>query len=482
MYSFSEAFSPFLLVAAGSGSLLGIIWGAMPGLSPVMAMAILLGLTYKMGTPVAITFLLSTFIGSNYGGSISAITMNIPGTPDSVPTQMAGFPLAKRGQAGLALGTALTSCTVGSWFGTLALIALVPVLLDIALRFTSWEMALLFLWAVSLGGALTAGESPIKGWISGWVGLLIALIGREEIYGYERFTFGSMHLLLGLSLVASVIGTFGIVEIIDSLSEPIPYCLPERVGKIAPLPREFFRYWRSIVRSNIVGLLIGTLPAAGATMSAFVSYGLGERATGKKFSDGDLEGIVCSEVAGNSNIGGALLPTLVLGIPGSAGTAMFMAALNLHGVIVGPMIEREQPGIMYFIYGSLFVANFAMYFIGLAIIKPTVKLFSLPREILFPIITLICVTGAYLENSDMFDVYVMFGFGLLALVMRKTGFPVAPMILGIILGDMLDGNLRRAMVTFEGLTIWEILSRPIGTAILIILILTFVRSLYKRGK
>jgi putative tricarboxylic transport membrane protein len=209
---------------------------------------------------------------------------------------------------------------------------------------------------------------------------------------------------------------------------------------------------------------------------------MGERATGKKFSEGDFEGVVCSEVAGDAEIGGALLPTLVLGIPGSAGTAVFMAALGLHGIIVGPMIEREHPGFLYFLYGCLILANISRYLIGFALIKPSVKLFSLPKEILMPIITLLCVVGSFTENSSMFDVYLMFGFGILGYFMRKAGFPVAPLVLGLILGDMLDENLRRAMVTFKDLTIWEILSKPMGTVLIIIVIFSFIRTVYRKKK
>jgi putative tricarboxylic transport membrane protein len=217
-------------------------------------------------------------------------------------------------------------------------------------------------------------------------------------------------------------------------------------------------------------------------VATFVSYGVGERFTKKKFSKGDLEGVVCSEVANNANIGGALLPSLVLGIPGSAPTAAFIAALSLHGIILGPTIDVEHPGLLYFVYGGLIVANIAMYLSAFLLIKPSVKLFSLPRELLLPMITLLCVIGSFAGKMAMFDIYLMFGFGLFGYMMRKTGFPIGPMVLGVILGRMMDENLRRGMEVFKGDVIGQILSRPVGLILIIIVILTFVSGVYRKKR
>ena len=483
MYSFFTAIEPYMLLLCFTGAALGIIWAALPGLSTTMAMALLVGLTYRMPTEMAIVFILGTFTGSVFGGAISAVLINIPGTPDAVPTQMAGFPLAKKGQGGQVLGMSITASMVGNWVGILLLITCVSYVLDIALKFASWEVALLALWGVSISGTLTSGEAPIKGWISGWIGILMAMVGREEIHGIERFTFGSQELLLGIPYIPVLIGLFGMAEIFIVLSQPHPYVIPQKIGKIFPSIREFVRYWKSIIRSSFVGLITGIIPGAGANVATFVSYGLGERFSGRRFSKGDMEGVVCSEVANNANIGGALLPSLVLGIPGSATTAAFLAALNLHGIVVGPTIELEQPGIMYFMYGTLIVANVAMYICAFALIKPSVKLFSLPREILLPIIALLCVLGAYSQKLAMFDIYLMFGFGLLGFFMRKVKIPIGPMVLGVILGNMLDQNFRRAMVIFEDKSLWQILiDRPVGTILIIVVLLTFINGIWPKKK
>ncbi len=482
MYSLSMAFDPFLILICTTGAALGIIWGAMPGLSTTMAMALLVGLSYGMATHIAISFMLGVFTGSVFGGAISAILINIPGTPDAVPTQLAGFPLAKRGQGGLALGMSITASMIGNWAGILLLASCVPFILDIALKFASWEVALLALWGVAISGTLTAGEAPLKGWISGWLGLLIALVGREEIHGYERFTFGNPELLLGIPYIPVLIGLFGITEIFDAISEPSPYVISEKVGRVFPPLKLIVKYWKSVIRSSFVGLLTGVIPGCGANVATFVSYGIGERFTKKKFSEGDLEGVVCSEVANNANIGGALLPSLVLGIPGSAPTAAFIAALGLHGIVLGPTIDLEQPGLLYFIYGCLILANVAMYLSAFALIKPSVKLFSLPRELLLPLVAILCVIGSFAEKMAMFDIYLMFGFGLFGYIMRKTGFPIGPMVLGVILGNMADQNLRRAMQVFEGDVIGQILSRPVGMILIVIVVLTFISGIYRRKR
>ncbi len=483
MLSFFGAFDPYLLLICTMGSVLGIIWAALPGLSTTMAMALLVGLTYGATPEVAISFMLGTFTGSVFGGAISAVLMNIPGTPDAVPTQLAGFPLAKKGQGGLALGMAITGCMLGNWAGIILLITCVPYVIEIALKFSSWEIFLLALWGVSIAGTLTAGEAPVKGWISGWLGLLIAMVGREEIYGYARFTFGSPQLLLGIPYIPVLIGLFGLAEIFAVLSQPTPYIIPQKTGRIIPPIKMVLRYWRSIIRSSLVGLVTGVIPGAGANVASFVSYGLGEKSAKKSFSDGDIEGVVCSEVAGNANIGGALLPSLVLGIPGNAPAAAFLAALNLHGIVVGPAITQEHPDLLYFIYGTLIVANIAMYLSAFCLIKPSVLLFSLPREILLPGIMLLCVIGAFAEKLSLFDIYLMFGFGLLGYVMQKAKFPTGPMVLAVILGNMLDENFRRAMILFEKEPLWNILvKRPLGTLLIVVVLLTFVSSVWPRKR
>lgn len=483
MFSFSHAFDFYLILMSCSGVILGIMWGAMPGLSTTMAMALLVGLTYGIPTDAAVSFMLGTFTGSVYGGVISAILINIPGTSDAVPTMIAGFPLAKRGQAGLVLGVTITVSMISYWAGYFLLVVGAPFVIDIALKFSSWEVGLLAIWGVAVTGTLTVDEAPVKGWISGWLGLLIALVGREAIFGVERFSFGILDLSQGISYLPVLIGLFGLTEIFVVLSEPSPYLMPQKIGKVFPALGLIIRYWKSIIRSVIIGLIVGVMPGAGADVACWFSYKLGERVTKRNFADGDMEGVICSEAADKAELGGALLPTLTLGIPGSAPAAAFLAALAVHGIVVGPTIDVRHPGFLSFIYGTLAVCNVALYFLAFALIKPCVKLFSLRREILLPIIAVIGVAASFAEKMEMFDIYLVLGFGLVGYAMRKAHFPIGPMILGIILGPMMDENLRRAMVVLKGETLWQILyGRPIGTLMIVVIIITFITGLSTKKK
>jgi len=480
MFGIEMIIQPYVIFATVCGVALGVIWGALPGLSTTMAMALLVGLTYKMSMPLAVGFLLGTFTGSVFGGAITAVLINIPGTPDNVPTQLAGFPLAKQGKGGLALGTAIIASFLGGWFGILLLITMVPVIIALALKFGSWEIFWLAMWGIMISGRITGGERPLKGWISGWLGLLISTVGLEGIHGYARFSFGSVELAAGLSFIPIMIGLFGLTEIIKTLMEPTPYTLPARVGKIIPPFSLIKKYWKDAIRSGAIGTILGVIPGAGAGSSTFISYKVAEDLSGEDFSKGSLHGVLAAEVADNANIGGQLIPTLTLGIPGSTPSAAFMAALSLHGIIVGPMIQQEHPGFMSFIYGTLIMANIFMYVLALLLIKPSVKLFSLPKELLMPFIVVLCVLGSYCVNISQFDLSLMFISGLVGFFMYKMGFPFAPAILGIILGPLADHNLRKAMLIFQNKSIWDILSRPAGTILMIVVLLTLLEGIIRK--
>jgi putative tricarboxylic transport membrane protein len=466
-----------ILLSLG-GTTLGIIWGAMPGLSTNMAMALLLGLTYSMSAKVAVLFLISTLTGSVFGGAISAILINIPGTPDAVPTQLAGFPLAKRGEGGLALGCAIFFSFIGNWMGIIALIAFVPIIINIALRFSSWEIFLLAMVGVAVSGTITSGERPLKGWISGWIGLGIAFVGKETILGVDRFTFNYPMLSSGIHFLPVMIGLFGLTEIIKVLQKEEPYLIPQKVGRVFP-PFSFMKkFWKTGIRSGIVGTIIGAIPGTGANVATFVSYNIGEQISKKDFSKGSYDGVICSEVANNATIGGGMLPTLTLGIPGNNSSAIFLAALNLQGIIVGPQINIEHPGFMYFVYASLLLANFLMYGMAFALIKPSLKIFSLPREFLMPIIGVFCLIGTYILQYSFFDVLLMFSFGIAGYWLNKMKYPFAPLVLGIILGPMADENLRRTIDIYQD-NFLVLLYRPIGLALMLVVLWSFYYSIKK---
>ncbi len=478
------ALSPYLLFVCLIGTVLGIMWGAMPGLSTTMAMALLIGLSIGMSQNVAITFMLGVFTGSVFGGAISAVLINIPGTPDSVPTMIEGYPLARRGEGGLVLGTAIAASFLGNWIGIILMIAFIPLILKIALSFRSWEMCLLAMWGIAICGTMAAGKRPLKGWMSGWIGLLVSFVGLDAIHAAPRFTFGFDRLDDGISYIPVLIGLFGLSEVLRVMPKKFAASIPSDVGRIVPSIRAMWKYSRASVRSGLIGTIVGAIPGAGANVAAFLSYDIGRRRASPderaKWGKGSYEAIVCAEVANNANIGGSLLPTLTLGIPGSAAAAAFLAALELKNVVVGPMIPLEHPGLIYYIYWSLIIANFLMYGAAIMLVKPCIKLFSLPQTVLMPLILLVCTLGAYAVSLSYFDVYIMLCAGLLGYVMRRFGFPLAPMVLAIILGPVADENFRRALVVFQDKSIWTILvDNPIGTLLLIVVIYTFYDGIFR---
>lgn len=481
------ALTPYLLFVCLIGVTLGILWGAMPGLSTTMAMALLIGLSAGMEQYVAIMFMLGVYTGSVFGGAISAVLINIPGTPDAVPTMIEGHPLAKRGEGGLALGTAIAASFLGNWVGVLLLIAFLPLILLLALEFRSWEMFLLALWGIAICGSMSIGTIPLKGWISGWVGLLIAFVGLDSIHGVPRYTFGSLILEDGISYVPVLIGLFGLTEILRVLPQKSPYSIPAEVGRVVPPFRMLRKFLPAAARSGLIGTVIGAIPGAGANVASFLAYDIGRRRASPeeraKWGKGSYEGIVCAEVANNANIGGSMLPTLTLGIPGNAAAAAFLAALELKNVVVGPSIQIEHPGLIYFIYFALIIANFLMYGMAIVLVKPCVKLFALPRTLLMPLIIPLCVVGAFAINLNYFDVYVMLGAGLVGFVLDRFGFPLAPMVLGVILGPLADENLRRALLIFEDQPAWSLITdHPIGSVLIVIVLFTFYDGIFRRGR
>ncbi len=480
------AFSPYLLLICLVGVTLGILWGAMPGLSTTRAMALLIGLSAGMEQNVAIMFMLGVYTGSVFGGAISAVLINIPGTPDAVPTMMEGHPLAMRGEGGLALGTAIAASFLGNWVGILLMIAFIPLILLLALEFQSWEMFLLAMWGIAICGSMTAGELPLKGWISGWIGLLISFVGLDSIHGVPRYTFGSMILEDGISYIPILIGLFGLTEVLRVLPQKSPPAIPTKVGRVVPPFKKLWSYGWTAIRSGLIGTVIGAIPGAGANVASFLSYDIGRRRASPeeraKWGKGSYEGIVCAEVANNANIGGSMLPTLTLGIPGNAAAAAILAALEMKNVVVGPTIQVENPGLIYFIYVALIIANFFMYGMAIALVRPCVKLFSLPRTLLLSLIIPLCVMGAFAVNLSYFDVYIMVAAGLVGYVLNRFGFPLAPMVLAVILGPLADENLRRAMMVFEDKTLWFVLSRPIGTVLLLVVLYTFYDGIFRAGR
>lgn len=478
--------SPYLMMLTLAGVVLGIIWGALPGLSTTMAMALLIGLSATMEQNSGLCFMLGVYTGSVFGGAISAVLINIPGTPDAVPTMIEGHALAKKGEGGQALGMAIAASFVGNWIGILLLVTFIPALLTFALNFKSWEMFMLAMIGVTICGSMAAGAMPLKGWIAGWIGLLVAFIGLDLIHGVPRFTFGVRGLEDGLSYVAVLIGVFGITEVLKALPQGGQSAIPEDCGRVIPPFRKLLRHIKAAIRSGLIGTFVGAIPGAGANVASFFAYDIGRRRAKpeeqKKWGKGSYEAIVCAETSNNANIGGSMLPTLTLGIPGNAPAAALIAALQLKNVVVGPTIEVDHPGLIYFIYAALIVANLMMYAAAIALIKPCVKLFSLPRGLLMPLIIPVCIIGAYAVRLSMFDIWVMLGAGLFGYLLVAFRFPVAPIVLGVILAPLADENLRRALMIFERKGLEYALTQHIGNLLLVAVLFVIGEGLYRGWK
>ncbi len=468
---FLLALSPMLLAMTLAGVCLGIIWGALPGLSTTMAMGLLIGLSAGMHQNVAICFMLGVYTGSVFGGAISAVLINIPGTPDAVPTMIEGHQLAQKGEGGQALGMAIAASFIGGGIGIILLISLIPLILSFALNFKSWEMFWLAVIGIMVAGSMAAGSMPLKGWISGGLGMLVAFVGLDAIHAVPRFTLGTLALFDGISYVAVLIGLFGLAEILRTLPSKDAPTIPSKVGRVFPPLRLLARFTPSALRSGILGTFIGAIPGAGANVASFLAYDIGRRRAKPeekaRWGRGSYEALVCAETANNANIGGSMLPTLALGIPGNAAAAALLAALTLKNVVVGPTIEFDHPGLIYFIYAALIIANFLMYLAAFALIAPCVKLFSMPRGILMPLILPVCVIGAYAVKLSMTDVWIMFGAGVFGWVLNIFRFPVAPIVLGVILAPLADENLRRALLLFEDRSLGFVLSQWIGTVLMV---------------
>ena len=453
----------------------GIIVGAIPGLTATMALALLINLTYSMQLPVAVAFLLGVYVGAVMGGCYSAIMINIPGTPSAAATALDGFILAKKGHGGQAIGVGVIASFVGTLFSILILIFLTPFLYKIALKFGQWEYFLISVFGIMICGNLSTQSTPIKGWIVGFLGFFTAMIGLDAVYAYPRFTFGNYNLMGGIALIPALIGVFGISEILSVLQEDTPYSIESQLGRVLPTKDLVKDILHTSVRSGLIGCGIGAVPGAGEDIAAWVSYDVGKRRSkkGHLFGQGCYEGLASAETANNACIGGAMIPLLTLAIPGSPPAAMFLAAIWLHGIKPGPMLAIESPDFIYLTAVTLIIATFSMLVFGLALVKPMVKILKINRKILMPIIVPLTVIGAYAGNVNIFDIHVMFIFGILGYILRKLNYPMAPLVLGIILGPTADISFRQALMQGQG-SLLPLLGRPVG----IVLMLAIVWSLY----
>ncbi len=467
-------------------SLVGVVIGALPGLTATMGIALMTTLTIKMPPAQALLVLVCTYVGAIYGGSRSAILLNIPGTPASAASCLDGHALAKQGQAGRAMGIATSGSVLGTLIGMFFLALFTPILGNLALKFQSYEFFWLAVFGVVIAGTLT-GNDPLKGWIAGLVGVFTATIGQEAIYAYDRFTFGSRDLAGGISLVPALVGAFGFAELLVVARERATPVKVSPFDSVIPRIADVLRHWRTILRSGAIGTFIGILPGVGEDVAAWSSYAAAKRASKEpeQFGKGSIDGLMAAETGDNACVPGAVIPVLTLGIPGSAPAAVLMAAMLIHGVRPGPMIMVEAPQFVYEVVAMMLFATLGILFYGLTLTRLLVRVLMVPKPIIVPIIFVLCVVGTYAIASRLFDVWVMLVFGALGYVLRRGGFPVAPLVLGLVLGDLMEKGLRRGLVLSDG-DPTPFFARPISAvlwiSIVIIVALKFpaVRRALKR--
>ena len=447
-------------------TLLGIVVGMMPGLTATLGVALMTTLTFHMDADRAILILICLYVGAIYGGSRSAILLNIPGTPANAATALDGYPLARAGRAGSAMAIATTGSFVGGLIGMLALAVVAPALAEFALSFGAYEFFWLSVFGVLIAGQLTALDDPIKGWIAGLLGLFVAMIGQEGIHAVPRFAYGSTDLAGGIGLLPAMVGAFGFAEILTVMRHRAYTVVRGATDSVWSGIKQAVRYRVTAVRSGLIGTFMGLAPGVGEDMGAWASYAAARQASRDKarFGKGSVEGLVAAETGNNAAVPGALIPVLTLAVPGSAPAAVLLAAMIIHGIRPGPLIMIEFPDFVYSVVAMVFLATCAMAVLGLLLTRPLLLVLRVTRERLMPIIFVLCTVGAFAIASRVFDVWVMVLFGVLGFILREMKYPMAPLILGIVLGDLMDKNLRRGLVLSDG-DLTPFFTRPISVAL-----------------
>ncbi len=489
LHALQTVFTPKVLLLLAAGATSGVIIGALPGLTVSMATALLVSITFGWSMTDALAMIMGVFCGGVYGGSISAVLVNIPGAPAAVATVFDGYPLARRGEAGYALSLARIASFLGGLMGTAILATCAPLLARFALGFGPFEYLMLVLLGITIIGSVSQG-SFLKGMIAGFLGLFISTIGMDPIYGVGRFTLGNVHLMGGINFIPALIGLFGLSEVLVQLRKGGVEARPiTELGKRLPDLRTILRMMPLAIRSALIGTWVGALPGVGGEIAALMAYDAAKRTVRKPsrpFGEGAYEGVVAPEVSNNACIGGALIPMLTLGIPGDAVTAIMIGAFMIHGLRPGPLLMQYSADMFWLIVALSVVANFMFLGIGLVITRYAPLILSTRKEILMPIVTMLCVVGSFALQNSIFDVVVMLVAGVLGYVLRSLEFPVGPVVIGIVLGTLADSELRRSIIISRGHVLSTFLSRPVAVVLFLLLVVqvasqsTWVRSVIGR--
>lgn len=445
---------PYVLMVVVLSGLFGLFMGAIPGLSATMATALLVPVTFFMPPVPALAAIVTATAMAIFAGDIPGALLRIPGTPASAAYTNEAYAMTKQGRAELVLGVGLVSSILGGLFGAVVLVFSAPALAEIALKFSSFEYFWLACLGLSCAAFVSTGE-PVKGVVSLLIGLLISTVGIDGTSGHPRFTFGSVELMGGVNFIPAMIGMFAMAEVLRSVTAVKPQARIEQshIGNIFKgVGGQLMRYKRNLLRGSVIGTLVGALPGAGSDIAAWISYAISKKFSKEpeKFGTGHPEGIVDASSSNNAGLGGTWVPALVFGIPGDSITAIVIGVLYVKGMNPGPTVFLEQPELIYAVFISFFAANLLLLPMGYAAIKSSRHLLRVPRNVLMPIILMFCMVGTFAINNTVFGVGVMLVLGLLAYLMEENGFPIAPAILGLVLGNLLEENFMTSMIKADG--------------------------------
>ena len=481
LYMLAPLLSFELFTVLFLGTLIGLILGVLPGLGPTTGGALILPFTIPLDPLSAIILLTSIYCAGTYGGAITAILINTPGTPAAAATCLDGYPLAQKGQAGRALGIATVASTFGGIFSVFILVGFAPVLAKIAYEFGQPEYFALAIFGLTMLASIGEG-SPIKNLIAGAFGILISTVGKDFMTSIDRFTFGVNELTEGISFIPVVVGLFAISEMLIQ-STQLNQTFNRVALKAIKLPRldDYKLTWKTILRSSCIGSFIGVLPAEGGTVASLIGYSEAKRWSKhpQEFGKGSVEGIAGAESANNAATGGAMVPTLALGIPGSATTAVILTGLIIHGVRPGPSLFREQPDFLYGIFGAMLFANILFFILGFFGARIFARVTLIPNKLLWPMIFTLSVCGTYSLSQSIMDVWIMISFGFIGFFMRRFGFSVVPVIIGLILGELVEGTLRQSLVIFDGNWLM-FFNRPIVVFFFLLSIIALINPYIKK--
>ncbi len=459
VYLFSElgaiVTDPMVILVLLLATSLGVIIGAMPGLTATMGIALLTGLTYNLPSVYTFAVLMGIYVGGIYGGSISAILLNIPGTASAAATAIEGNIFAKQGRAVEAIKVTRAASIIGTFLGVLALALIAPVMTKVALQFSSVEYFLLAIFGILMCGSIVTNDLVIKGWIGGLIGLMISFIGYDIIMGAPRLYFGSMNLMGGVSLIPAMIGFYAIPEVIKALSNTTEV----RARKLSKEKTKIHSFKialknkMAIMKASLIGVSVGALPGVGEDVAAWMAYDAVKKSSKQKeqYGTGQChEAIISPEVGNNAAIGGATIPLLTLAVPGSPPAAVLLGAFMIHNVRPGPMIMQDNPTFIFYIAALIFASTVCLWFVGNVLARPMSTILEVPKHFLMPIIAVLSVVGAFALTLKPFDITVVFVFGILGYILDKMKYTAAPIVLGIILGSMIDENFRRALIAHRG--------------------------------